>query len=39
MERNKTRYNCKDCSFQWEGNSDTFVKVLAHEKTHYKKNE
>ena len=31
------RYHCKDCSFNWEGNSDTFGKVLVHEKTHLKK--
>jgi hypothetical protein len=30
------KYNCKDCSFRWEGNSDTFDKVLVHEKTHLK---
>lgn len=31
------KYNCKDCRFSWEGNSDTFEKVLTHEKTHLKK--
>lgn len=31
------KYNCKDCSFNWEGNSDTFGKVLIHERTHLKK--
>ncbi len=30
------RYRCKNCNFQWEGNSDTFDKVLAHERTHLK---
>jgi hypothetical protein len=33
------KYNCKKCSFHWEGNSDTFVKVLVHEKTHLKNND
>ncbi|MFB5636029.1 hypothetical protein [Candidatus Nitrosopumilus sediminis] len=28
------KYNCKDCSFQWEGTVDTFEKVREHEKTH-----
>ena len=28
------KYNCRDCKFGWEGNSDTFQKVLDHEKTH-----
>jgi hypothetical protein len=31
------KYNCKNCKFHWEGNSDTFGKVLSHEKTHIKK--
>lgn len=30
------KYHCRDCTFQWAGNSDTFEKVLAHEKTHVK---
>ena len=30
------KYHCRDCSFNWEGNSDTFGKVLVHEKTHVK---
>ncbi len=30
------KYNCRKCKFSWEGNSDTFVKVLIHEKTHQK---
>jgi hypothetical protein len=30
------KYNCKDCSFHWNGNSDTFKLVLVHEKTHLK---
>ncbi len=30
------KYNCKNCNFHWEGNSDTFDKVLVHEKTHIK---
>ena len=33
------KYNCKNCSFHWEGNSDTFVKVLVHEKSHLKNND
>jgi hypothetical protein len=28
------KYHCSDCKFSWEGNSDTFQKVLVHEKTH-----
>ena len=32
------RYNCRDCNFKWDGNSDTFSKVLIHEKTHLKIN-
>jgi hypothetical protein len=28
------KYNCKKCNFHWEGYSDTFGKVLTHEKTH-----
>jgi hypothetical protein len=30
-------YNCRECSFKWDGNSDTFSIVLIHEKTHKKK--
>ncbi len=30
------KYSCRDCKFTWEGFSDTFDKVLAHEKTHKK---
>ena len=30
------KYHCRDCRFSWEGNSDTFQKVLVHEKTHLK---
>jgi hypothetical protein len=30
------KFNCKNCNFHWEGNSDTFENVLAHEKTHLK---
>ena len=30
------KYKCRDCSFNWQGNSDTFGKVLVHEKTHVK---
>ena len=30
------KYHCRDCKFNWEGNSDTFQKVLDHEKTHIK---
>lgn len=32
--QNKLKYNCRNCKFRWEGNSDTFDKVLVHEKTH-----
>ena len=28
------KYNCRECKFKWDGNIDTFDKVLAHEKTH-----
>jgi hypothetical protein len=28
------KYNCRECSYKWDGNSDTFDKVLIHEKTH-----
>ena len=31
------KYNCRQCSFHWDGYSDTFDKVLIHEKTHIKK--
>ena len=31
------KYNCKDCTFHWEGWMDTFENVLVHEKTHLKK--
>ena len=31
------KYQCRTCSFRWEGNSDSFSKVLIHEKTHKKK--
>ncbi|EIJ66989.1 hypothetical protein BD31_I1442 [Candidatus Nitrosopumilus salaria BD31] len=31
------KYQCRSCTFHWEGNSDTFDKVLIHEKTHLKK--
>ena len=30
------KYNCRDCAFHWDGYSDTFDKVLVHEKTHKK---
>ncbi len=30
------KYNCQKCKFQWDGFSDTFSKVLEHEKTHKK---
>ena len=36
MKRNKMKYNCKNCNFHWQGNSDTFEKVLVHEKAHLK---
>ncbi len=31
------KYHCRDCSFTWQGNSDTFEKVIVHERTHLKK--
>ena len=31
------KYNCRECTFHWDGYSDTFDKVLIHEKTHIKK--
>ena len=31
------KYKCRDCKFGWEGNSDTFDRVLIHEKTHKKR--
>ena len=31
------KYRCKHCNFHWEGNMDTFEKVLNHEKTHVEK--
>lgn len=37
LEKQKMKYNCKHCSFNWDGNSDTFKQVLVHEKTHLKK--
>ncbi|MBM2818809.1 MAG: hypothetical protein HW410_491 [Nitrosarchaeum sp.] len=33
------KYDCKDCTFHWEGWMDSFEKVLVHEKTHLKKTE
>ncbi len=30
------KYQCKSCSFKWEGTSYTFDEVLDHEKTHLK---
>ena len=30
------KYNCKNCSFHWEGNIDTFEKVITHERAHKK---
>jgi hypothetical protein len=33
------KYNCKKCDFHWEGNSDSFTKVLSHEKTHVRSSE
>ena len=32
------KYNCRECKFSWEGNTDTFDKVLIHEKTHKRGN-
>jgi hypothetical protein len=34
---NKMNYKCSNCSFKWSGNSDTFEKVIIHERTHAKK--
>lgn len=31
------KYNCSQCKFRWEGNSDTFFKVIEHEKIHTEK--
>jgi hypothetical protein len=31
------KYHCKKCTFHWKGNSDTFDKVMEHEKIHLKK--
>ena len=28
------KYACRNCNFKWDGYSDTFQKVLDHEKTH-----
>ena len=33
---NKMNYKCSDCSFKWSGNSDTFEKVIIHERIHAK---
>ena len=30
-------YKCSDCSFKWSGYSDTFEKVIIHERTHAKR--
>ena len=30
------KYNCRECKYKWDGNSDTFFRVLEHEKTHKK---
>lgn len=30
------KYQCKSCSFKWEGTSYTFDEVRDHEKTHLK---
>jgi hypothetical protein len=35
--QNKMKHNCRQCTFHWDGFSDTFDKVLIHEKTHIKK--
>ncbi len=37
IKQNKMKYNCRNCKFTWTGFSDTFDKVLAHEKTHEKR--
>ena len=31
------KYQCQQCSFQWEGTSYTFDQVREHEKSHLKK--
>lgn len=33
------KYNCQTCDYKWEGNTDSFFEVLAHEKTHKKKSQ
>ena len=33
---NKMKYQCSQCSFQWEGTVNTFDAVREHEKTHLK---
>lgn len=30
-------YNCPKCKFRWQGNMDSFEKVLDHEKSHKKR--
>ena len=31
------KYQCQQCSFQWEGTSYTFDQVREHEKSHFAK--
>jgi len=30
------KYFCRECNYKWEGYTDTFFKVLEHEKIHQK---
>ena len=34
---NKVNYKCSKCNFKWSGHSDTFEKVIIHERTHVRK--
>lgn len=35
--KNKMKYSCNQCDFNWEGTSYTFDEVREHEKTHLNK--
>ena len=37
VKENKMNYKCNNCNFKWSGYSDTFEKVIIHERTHVKK--
>ena len=37
VQGNKMNYKCSNCNFKWSGYSDTFEKVIVHERTHVKK--